>query len=113
MIVVKWFFKWILFSAVIFALPYIIPDIVVTGFTAALIAAVVLGFVNLFIKPVLQLLTLPVNLLTLGLFGIIVNALLFWVASILVPGFDVLTFIGALLGSIVMSLARWIIDELF
>jgi len=109
---IKLLIKWMLFSALVYVLPYIIPDIVVSAFGWALLAALVLGLINMLIKPVVKLLTLPVNLLTLGIFGVIVNALLFWGASVVVPGFDVNTFIGALLGSIVVSLGRWIIDEL-
>lgn len=110
--IIRWAIKWLLFSATIYVLPFIIPDIVIDGFGWALVAALVLGFINLLIKPIVQLLTLPINLITLGIFGVIVNALLFWGASTLVPGFSVMTFVGALLGSIVVSLARWIIDEL-
>ena len=105
--------KWILLGVVVYALPFIIPDIVVSSFTVALIASAAIGVINLLIKPVVKLLTLPLNLITLGFFGIIVNAALFWVGTLFVNGFEVTTLIGVVFGSIVLSLARWIIDELF
>ena len=96
-----------------YLLPQIIPDIVVSNFTVALIAAAVIGVINLLIKPVVKILTLPINLITLGLFGAVVNAGLFWVGTLFVNGFEVTTVIGVVFGSVVLSLARWIIDELF
>ncbi len=109
----KLFTKWILLGAVVYLLPQIIPDIVVSNFTVALIAAAVIGVINLLIKPVVKILTLPINLITLGLFGAVVNAGLFWVGTLFVNGFEVTTVIGVVFGSVVLSLARWIIDELF
>jgi putative membrane protein len=109
----KLFTKWILLGVVVYLLPQIIPDIVVASFTVALIASAVIGVINLLIKPVVKLLTLPLNLLTLGFFGAIVNAGLFWLGTLFVNGFEVTTVIGVVFGSIVLSLARWIIDELF
>ncbi len=109
----KLFTKWILLGAVVYLLPHVIPDIVVSGFVVALVASAVIGVINLLIKPVVKILTLPINLITLGLFGVIVNAGLFWLGTLFVNGFEVTTIIGVLFGSIVLSLARWIIDELF
>lgn len=109
----KLFTKWILLGAVVYLLPHIIPDIVVGSFIIALIASAVFGIINLLIKPVVKLLTFPINLITLGFFGIIVNAAMFWLGTLFVNGFEVATIIGLLFGSIIMSLARWIIDELF
>jgi len=88
----------------------LIPGIGVTGFTAALIVSLVLGVLNILIRPILVLLTLPITLITLGLFTFVINALLFWGASLIVPGFVVSGFIAALLGSLVVSAAKTVID---
>jgi len=109
----KLFTKWVLLAVVVLLLPQIIPDIVVDSFTVALIASAVIGVINLLIKPVVKILTLPINLITLGLFGAIINAGLFWLGTLFVNGFEVTTIIGVIFGSVVLSLARWIIDELF
>ena len=109
----KLFTKWILLGVVVYLLPQIIPDIMVDTFTVALIASAVIGVINLLIKPIVKILTLPINLITLGFFGVLVNAGLFWVGTLFVNGFEVTTVIGVVFGSIVLSLARWIIDELF
>ena len=110
---IKLFTKWILLAVVVYLLPQIIPDIIVNSVTVALIASAVIGVINLLIKPVVKILTLPINLVTLGLFGVIINAALFWLGTLFVNGFEVTTIIGVIFGSVVLSLARWIIDELF
>lgn len=108
----KIFFSWLLLSAVVYVLPWLIPDIVIDSVQVALIAAAVFGIINVFLKPIVNIITLPLNLLTLGLFGIVVNAILFWLGTWLVPGFHVSTVAGVVFGSCVIALARWIIDEL-
>jgi putative membrane protein len=90
-----------------------VPGISVDGFYPALIAAVVLGLLNLIIKPILFVLTLPITIITLGLFAFIINATLFWFAASFIDGFAVVSFWYALLGSLLMSLIstignRWI-----
>jgi putative membrane protein len=90
-----------------------VPGISVDGFYPALIAAVVLGLLNLIIKPILFVLTLPITIITLGLFAFIINATLFWFAASFIDGFAVASFWYALLGSLLMSLIsaignRWI-----
>lgn len=77
---------------------------------AALIAAVVLGFVNTFIKPIVYFLTLPINFLTLGIFGLVVNAVLFKLISMVVPGFEVHGFFAAFFGAIVLSIVSWVLS---
>jgi putative membrane protein len=74
----------------------------------ALLAGLVLGLINLLIKPVLSILTIPINIITLGVFGIILNALLFWAASYFVSGFIITGFFAALLGSILVSVVLWL-----
>ncbi len=96
--------RWIAFALVIMFTAWIIPGISVENFWAALIVAVVLGIINAFIKPALQLVTLPINVLTLGIFGLILNALLLMFAGWVSPGFEVDGFLSAFFGSIVISL---------
>lgn len=95
--------RWILYALAIMLVAWLIPGIGVEGFMSALIVAVVMGIINAVIKPVINLVTLPVNIFTLGIFGLIINALLFWLAGAIVPGFEVNGFLSALLGSLVLS----------
>ncbi|MBI2593455.1 phage holin family protein [Candidatus Daviesbacteria bacterium] len=91
---------------------YIVPGIKVDTFTSALLAAIVLGIINTFIKPVLVLLTLPLTIITLGLFIFIVNAIVLRVTTIFVPGFMVDGWVPAILGAIVLSIASTILSTL-
>lgn len=106
---IKILLKWLGLTLAVLATAYVVPGISVTSFVTALFVALVLGLVNTFIKPIISLLTLPVNILTLGLFGIILNGLFFWFASIVVTGFMITGFVPALIGSIVVSLIMWIL----
>ena len=96
--------RWIAFALVIMFTAWVIPGITVENFWAALIVALVLGVINAFIKPVLQLITLPINVLTLGIFGLVLNALMLIFAGWLSPGFEVDGFLSAFIGSIIISL---------
>jgi putative membrane protein len=96
--------RWIINAAALLLVAYLYPGVSVESFAAAMIAALVLGLVNAVVRPLLVILTLPVTLLTLGLFLFVINALLFWLVAELVPGFGVSGFGGALLGSILYSL---------
>ncbi|MGZ5035630.1 MAG: phage holin family protein [Usitatibacter sp.] len=96
--------RWIINAAALVLVAYIYPGVHVDSFVAALLAALVLGLVNAVIRPLLVILTLPVTLLTLGLFLFVINALCFWLAAELVRGFTVNGFGAALLGSILYSL---------
>lgn len=102
--------RWILLALAIMLVAFIIPGINVAGFWAALIAALVIGLINLFIRPIIMALALPINLLTLGLFTFVINALLLMLAGYLVPGFNVNGFIPALLGSILLSILSVLIN---
>lgn len=97
--------RWIVNAAMLLLVAYLYSGVQVETFTAALIAAVVLGLANAVVRPILILLTLPVTVLTLGLFLFVINALLFWGVAEIVPGFRVTGFAAALLGSILYSLA--------
>ena len=88
---------------------HLIDGIVVSSFWTACLAALVWGIISLTIRPVLALLTLPFNILTLGLFSFVLNALLFWLMSLFVPGFFVAGFVPALEGSLVLSLAGMVL----
>lgn len=91
---------------------YIVPGFKVDSFTSALLAAIVLGVINTFIKPILVLLTLPLTIITLGLFIFIVNAIVLRVTSLFVPGFMVDGWMPAILGAIVLSIASTVLSTL-
>ena len=95
--------RWILNAAALLLVAYLYPGVQVTTFIAALIAALVLGLVNAVIRPILVVLTLPVTILTLGLFLFVINALLFWLVAEVVKGFTVNGFVAALVGSLLYS----------
>jgi len=86
---------------------YLVPGVAIT-FGGTLIAAVVLGALNLFIRPILLVLTLPINVLTLGLFSIVINALLVWLASYIVPGFVISGFWVALVFAVALAIINWV-----
>ncbi len=94
------------------ALPYIFRSITVDSFFNALIVALVLGLINTLIRPVLVLLTLPVTLVTLGLFIFVINGLLFWAVGSFMPGFHVDGFWSGVFGAIVYSLISWALSSL-
>jgi putative membrane protein len=91
----------------------VIPGVTIATFPAALVAAVSVGLVNGFVKPVLSLLSLPITFLTLGLFSLVVNGLCFWLASVFVPGFAVHGFLAFILGPVVLSFATTFLNKYF
>ena len=96
----------------VLAAAYYVPGFHVSGFYAAVIIALVLGVLNITIKPILLILTLPLNLLTLGLFTFVVNALLLWFVATFVQGFSVDGFAPALWGSLIITLVSWVLHKL-
>src|SRR5881296_1746567 len=98
---------WLINALALLALPYLVPSVQVDSFTTALIAALLLGFVNSLIRPLIVLLTLPVTVLTLGLFIFVINGLLFWFVASFVKGFSVAGFWSAFFGAIVYALISW------
>ena len=102
--------RWALMAVALLAVSYLYSGVQVASFGTALLAAVVIGLLNVLLRPILVLLTLPVTVLTLGLFLFIVNALVFWAASGLMPGFHVNGFLAALLGSLIYSALGLVID---
>lgn len=103
---------WLINAAALFALPYLLSSITVDSISAALIAALVLGLINTFIRPLLVLLTLPATLLTLGLFILVINGLLFWFVGSFVSGFHVAGFWPAFFGAILYSIISWALSAL-
>ena len=102
--------RWLLLAAALLLVAQIYPGVQVTSFAAAMIAALVLGLFNTLLRPILVLLTLPVTLLTLGLFLFVINALLFYFAASLLDGFRVNGFVAALIGSVLYSLCGLVVD---
>jgi putative membrane protein len=102
--------RWLLLAAALLLVAYLYPGVAVTSFGAAMIAAFVLGLLNTLLRPILILLTLPVTLLTLGLFLFVINALMFWAAASMLDGFAVNGFVGALIGSLLYSVCGIVID---
>jgi len=104
----KLLLRWLISAAAIFAVPYIVPGVHVLDLYTAIIAALVIGLINLVIRPILIILTLPITILTLGLFTLVINALLFWFVSTFVKGFYVDGFVAALLGSLAFWAISWV-----
>ena len=107
----KLIIKWLLSAAALLALPYIYSGVQVNSFTVALIAAFVIGLFNTILRPILVILTLPVTVVTLGLFLFVINALMFWSAAAVMDGFKVTGFAAALIGSVIYSVFGLIIES--
>lgn len=103
---------WLINAAALLALPYLMHSVTVTNFGSALVAALLLGLVNTLIRPVLVLLTLPVTLVSMGLFILVINAFLFWLVAQLVAGFHVAGFGSAFLAAILYSIISWALSTL-
>ena len=104
--------RWLLFAGALLFTAWLIPGISFANFQTALLAAFVMGLVNIFIRPIILILTLPLNLITLGLFTFIINALMFLLVAKIVAGFIVTGFLTALLGSIVLSVISIFINKM-
>src|SRR5438046_9533488 len=103
---------WLINAAALLALPYLMSSITVDSIPAALIAALILGLINTFIRPLLVLLTLPATLLTLGLFIFVINGLLFWFVGSFIDGFHVGGFWSAVGGAILYSIISWALSAI-
>jgi len=103
---------WLINALALLAIKYIMPSITVDSFVTALIVAVVLGFINTLIRPIFVILTLPVTILTLGLFIFVINGLLFWAVGSFVPGFHVAGFWSGVFGAIIYSIISWALSAL-
>ena len=104
---------WLINALSLLAVAYLLPSVQVESFVIAMVAALVLGLINTLIRPLLLLVTLPLNILTLGLFTLVINALMFWFATVFFEGFRVAgfwsAFWGAIVYSLISSLASWLL----
>lgn len=103
---------WLLNSVALLVVAYILPGVAVASFGSAMIAALVIGLLNMLVKPVLVFLTLPITILTLGLFLLVLNALLFWFAGSVLSGFKVNGFWWAVIGALLYSLISGLLTSL-
>jgi putative membrane protein len=104
---------WLLSALAVFITAYILPGVTVVGFLGALLVAAVLGLFNALIRPLLLILTLPINVLTLGLFTLVINAVIVLMVSAVVPQFRVGGFLNALLFAIVLAIVNWLVFRIF
>lgn len=102
----------VLTALALLVVAHVVGGVHVGGFGTALVAALILGLVNAIVRPVMVVLTLPITILTLGLFLFVVNALAFWLAAALVPGFEIGGFVPALLGSLLLTVLNIVIAQL-
>ena len=102
--------RWVLFALAIMFTAWLIPGIEVDGFKSAMLVVVIMALINIFIKPLIVLITLPINLITLGLFIFVINAALLLLLGRIAPGFEVDGFLSAFLGSIVLSFLSLVIN---
>ncbi|HSI37797.1 MAG TPA: phage holin family protein [Methylotenera sp.] len=98
---------WLLNALALIAVTYLVPNIHVADFITALIAALVIGLVNMLIKPILVILTLPITILTLGLFILVINGVLFYAVGNWLQGFEVRTLMAGMIGALVYSVLSW------
>ena len=96
----------------LFVVQYLLPGFHLAGIWTAVVAVIVIGLVNTFIRPILQLIALPISILTFGITAVIINVLLLWGSSKLVPGFEIATFWTAFFASILISLVSWFMNKL-
>ncbi len=104
--------RWLLYALLIIFVSWIVPGIEVDNFLSAMFVCIILALVNAFIKPFVQIITLPVTILTLGLFSLVINALMFMLAGWITPGFEVEGFLSALLGSLLLSLFSLAVNKI-
>lgn len=109
----QFFLTWILSAIALLITARIVPGLAVDGITGSLIGSAVLGFVNAIVKPILFIFTLPLTIITLGLFLLVLNAIAFGLVGYLAPGFEVDGFFPALFGSLVLSFIAGILNQLF
>lgn len=101
---------WLLNALALLGVAYLVPDIHVQNFLIAAIAAVVIGLANMLIKPILVIFTLPVTIITLGLFIFVINGILFWGVGHFLQGFEVKTLMAGIIGAFAYSVISWILS---
>ncbi len=104
--------RWASSALSVYAAAYLVPGVQIANAWSAFVAALVIGLINALVRPILLLLTLPINLLTLGLFTLVINALMFWLASSIAKGFVVADFRAAFFGALVYWLVSWFVNGL-
>lgn len=104
---------WILISIAVLATTFIVSGISVEPLWVALVVGACLTLFNMFIKPIINILTLPINIITLGLFSLVINGLLFWYLGRFINGFNVTTFIAAFVGALLVSVLNWVLKKVF
>ena len=105
------FLRWLILTFSIITTSYLIDGIQVSGFLSAFSAAAILGILNAFFRPILLILTLPVNILSLGLFTFVINAIVLMMVSGVISGFEVYGFWSAMFGSLLISLVSWLLTS--
>jgi putative membrane protein len=103
--------RWFITTLAVFALPYFVDGVAVQSIVTALIVSACLVFINMVIKPIVTILTLPINILTLGLFSIVLNGVFFWFVAQIISGFTVASFSAAIIGALVISVINWIVSH--
>jgi len=103
--------RWIILTVAIIVASYLLEGIHISSFFSAFLAAAILGILNALFRPVLLILTLPINILTLGLFTFIINALMLKMVSGVIPGFEVYGFWTAVFGSLIISIVSWLLNS--
>jgi len=103
--------RWLILTIAIIVASYLLEGIHISGFFSAFFAAAILGILNALFRPVLIILTLPINILTLGLFTFIINALMLKMASGVIPGFEVHGFLTAVFGALIISFISWLLNS--
>jgi len=104
---------WIILSVAVFASTKIIDGISVDPIWVALIVGACLTLFNMFIKPIIKVLTLPINVITLGLFSLVINGAVFWYLGTFIKGFSVSTFYAAFVGALMVSVINWLLNKIF
>lgn len=104
---------WIILSVAVFATSKVISGITIDPLWVVLIVGACLALFNMIIKPIINILTLPINIVTLGLFSLVINGAIFWYLGTLVKGFEVTTFTAAFIGALFVSIINWILNKVF
>ena len=95
----------------LYLVAYLVPGVKFDSFSTLLIASLVIGLINTFIKPLVKLLTLPINMMTLGLFTLVINIALLLLAALIVPGFELGGFFSAIVASLLLTLVSWVLNK--
>ncbi len=103
--------RWFITVLAIFALPYFVAGIGVSSILTAIVVSACLVFLNMVVKPIITILTLPLNILTLGLFSIVINGAFFWFIAQIIQGFTINSFKAAIIGAFVISVIQWVVGR--